>query len=90
VTDGAANMVACGKTLKFRHAICIAHTLNLIVKKSLDMSPTICAIRTKARRVVGYFRSSTSEKVSFTRFVYITLCHVYKRFEYCLNQIVEI
>nr|XP_033962438.1 zinc finger BED domain-containing protein 4-like [Pseudochaenichthys georgianus] len=62
VTDGAANMISCGKQLKLRHAICIAHTLNLIVKKSLDMTPVLCDIRAKARTLVGYFRSSTLAK----------------------------
>ena len=65
VTDGAANMVAYGKLLNLRHAICIAHNimLNLIVKKAVDQEPTLCTIRPKARRIVGYFRSSTSAKV---------------------------
>ncbi|KAK0156243.1 Zinc finger BED domain-containing protein 1 [Merluccius polli] len=62
VTDGAANMLACGRTLRLRHAICVAHTLNLIVKKCLDLTPVLSSIRTKARRLVGYFRSSTSAK----------------------------
>ncbi|KAK0137855.1 Zinc finger BED domain-containing protein 1 [Merluccius polli] len=55
-------MIACGKALRLRHAICVAHTLNLIVKKSLDLTPVLSAIRTKARRLVGYFRSSTTAK----------------------------
>ncbi|KAK0153212.1 Zinc finger BED domain-containing protein 4 [Merluccius polli] len=59
VTDGAANMLV---TLRLRHAICVAHTLNLIVKKCLDLTPVLSSIRTKARRLVGYFRSSTSAK----------------------------
>ncbi|KAJ4922012.1 hypothetical protein JOQ06_004031 [Pogonophryne albipinna] len=62
VTDGAANMISCGRELKLRHAICIAHTLNLIVKKSLDMTPVLCDIRAKSRKLVGYFRSSTLAK----------------------------
>ncbi|XP_033990656.1 zinc finger BED domain-containing protein 4-like [Trematomus bernacchii] len=62
VTDGAANMISCGKHLKLRHAICIAHTLNLIVKKSLDMTPVLSDIRAKSRKLVGFFRSSTLAK----------------------------
>ncbi|KAK0135681.1 Zinc finger BED domain-containing protein 1 [Merluccius polli] len=61
VTDGAANMLACGMTPWLRHAIRVAHTLNLIVKKCLDLTPVLSTIRTKARRLVGYFRSSTRE-----------------------------
>ena len=64
VTDGAANMLKCGRVLELRHAICIAHTLNLIVKKCFDLTPALSAIRSKVRRIVGYFRSSTSAKVS--------------------------
>ncbi|XP_076848031.1 E3 SUMO-protein ligase ZBED1-like isoform X1 [Brachyhypopomus gauderio] len=57
VTDGAS---ACGKNLKLRHAVCIAHTLNLVVKKALELTPVLSTIRTKARKLVGYFRSSTT------------------------------
>lgn len=78
VTDGAANMLACGKALRLRHAICVAHTLNLIVKKSLDLTPVLSAIRTKARRLVGYFRSSTTAKVgSLTLFSYLLMYYLF-------------
>lgn len=63
VTDGAPNMVACVRELKLRHHICIAHTLNLIVKKALDQNPALSGIRAKARKLVGFFRSSTTAKV---------------------------
>ncbi|CAJ1052271.1 zinc finger BED domain-containing protein 1 [Xyrichtys novacula] len=63
VTDGAPNMVACGRELKLRHHICIAHTLNLIVKKALEQSPVLSGIRAKARKLVGFFRSSTTAKM---------------------------
>ncbi|XP_037637100.1 zinc finger BED domain-containing protein 4-like [Sebastes umbrosus] len=62
VTDGAANMIACGRELRLRHTICIAHTLNLIVKKALELTPVLSDIRAKARKLVGYFRSSTTAK----------------------------
>ncbi|XP_076853561.1 E3 SUMO-protein ligase ZBED1-like [Brachyhypopomus gauderio] len=62
VTDGASNMIACGKNLKLCHAVCIAHTLNLVVKKALELTPVLSTIRTKARKLVGYFRSSTTAK----------------------------
>ncbi|XP_016320206.1 zinc finger BED domain-containing protein 4-like isoform X1 [Sinocyclocheilus anshuiensis] len=62
VTDGAANMIACGRELRLRHTVCIAHTLNLIVKKALDQTPVLADIRAKARKLVGYFRSSVTAK----------------------------
>ncbi|XP_034529154.1 zinc finger BED domain-containing protein 1-like [Notolabrus celidotus] len=67
VTDGAPNMVACVKELKLLHHICIAHTLNLVVKKALDQHPVVSGIRAKARKLVGYFRSSTTAKEKLTQ-----------------------
>ena len=64
VTDGAANMGACARELRLKHAICIVHTLNLMVKKALEQTPEISDIRGKSHKIVGYFRSSTTEKVS--------------------------
>ncbi|KAK1783896.1 hypothetical protein P4O66_023133 [Electrophorus voltai] len=55
-------MIACGKQLKLHHAFCIAHTLNIVVKKALELTPVLSAIPTKARKLVGYFRSSTTVK----------------------------
>lgn len=63
VTDGAANMAACAREMGVRHAVCVAHTLNLIVKKALDVNEPLSEIRTKSRRIVGYFKSSTTAKV---------------------------
>ncbi|KAK7910500.1 hypothetical protein WMY93_015184 [Mugilogobius chulae] len=63
VTDGAPNMIACVRELKLRHHLCIAHTLNLIVKKN----PVLSGIRAKARKLVGYFRSSTTAKKKLTQ-----------------------
>ncbi|XP_034529155.1 zinc finger BED domain-containing protein 1-like [Notolabrus celidotus] len=67
VADGAPNMVACVKELKLRHHICIAHTLNLVGKKALDQHPVVSGIRAKARKLVGYFRSSTTAKEKLTQ-----------------------
>lgn len=64
VTDGAANTGACARQLGLKHAICVAHTLNLIVKKALDPTPELSVIRAKSRKMVGYFRRSTTAKVS--------------------------
>lgn len=64
-----------------RHAICMAYILNLIVKKALDSTPVLSAIRTKARRPVRYFRSSTTAKVgsltllSYLLMYYLLLLH---------------
>lgn len=38
VTDGAANMGACAKELRLRHTNCVAHTLNLLIKKAIDQN----------------------------------------------------
>ncbi|KAL3977095.1 protein phosphatase 1L [Sarotherodon galilaeus] len=62
VTDGAANMGACARELRLKHAIYIAHTLNLVVKKALDQTPEVSDIRAKSKKIVGYFRSSTTAK----------------------------
>ncbi|XP_076137405.1 E3 SUMO-protein ligase ZBED1-like [Alosa pseudoharengus] len=62
VTDAAANMIACVRALNIRHAICIAHALNLIVKKSFDDVPGLNELRTKCRKLVTYFRTSTTGK----------------------------
>ncbi|KAI7806093.1 putative zinc finger BED domain-containing protein 6-like [Triplophysa rosa] len=73
VTDGAANMIACGRELRLRHTICTAHTLNLIVKKALDQTPVLSDIQAKARRLVAYFRSSTTAKVTDRGVVWMTV-----------------
>ncbi|CAM4530187.1 unnamed protein product [Leuciscus chuanchicus] len=62
VTDAAANMIACVRSLNVRHAICIAHGLNLIVRKSFDDISTFNDIRSKCRKLVTYFRTSTTAK----------------------------
>ncbi|XP_047461459.1 E3 SUMO-protein ligase ZBED1-like [Mugil cephalus] len=62
VTDAAANMTACARMLQIRHTICIAHSLNIIVRKSCDQIPTITEIRNKTRHIVTYFRSSVTAK----------------------------
>ena len=33
VTDAAANMLACGRELHLKQAVCVAHAINLMVKK---------------------------------------------------------
>ncbi len=48
VTDAAANMIACASRLKLRHTNCIAHALNLVVKKTIEQTPGLEDIRVKA------------------------------------------
>ncbi|XP_075884511.1 zinc finger BED domain-containing protein 6-like [Nelusetta ayraudi] len=67
VTDGAPNMVACVRELKLRHHICTAHALNLIIEKALDQNPVLSGIRAKARKLFGFFRSSTAAKEKLTQ-----------------------
>ncbi|XP_029316992.1 zinc finger BED domain-containing protein 1-like [Cottoperca gobio] len=67
VTDAAANMISCARMLQIRHTICIAHTMNLIVRKSCDQVETLTEIRNKTRQIVTYFRSSTTAKEKFTQ-----------------------
>ncbi|XP_023809217.1 zinc finger BED domain-containing protein 4-like [Oryzias latipes] len=62
VTDCAPNMVACANTLLLRHIMCFAHMLNLVVKKPLAQTPELEDIRSKGRRIVGLFKSSTTAK----------------------------
>ena len=62
VTDAAANMIVCVRSLNVRHVICIAHALNLIVRKSFDDISTFYDIRSKCRKLVTYFRTSTTAK----------------------------
>ncbi|KAL3976200.1 kinesin family member 14 [Sarotherodon galilaeus] len=62
VTDAAPNMIAATRTLQIRHSVCIAHKLNLLVKKSCDQIPELSSIRDKSRQIVSFFRSSTTAK----------------------------
>lgn len=47
VTDAAANMISCARMLQKRHTNYIAHSMNIIVRKSCDQIPTITEIRNK-------------------------------------------
>ena len=62
VTDAGANMVASVRSLNLRHVICFVHALNLVVKKSLDATPVLADIRSRSRKVVTYFKTSTTAK----------------------------
>lgn len=56
--DAASNVIACAEALKSRLLVCIAHGLNLLA----DRVPALCEMHTKAKRIVAYFHSSTTEK----------------------------
>ncbi|XP_068179073.1 E3 SUMO-protein ligase ZBED1-like [Antennarius striatus] len=60
ITDGASNMNACARQLNVRHAVCIAHTINLIVRKSFDDVEGLNELRQKSRRLVTLFKTSTT------------------------------
>lgn len=62
VTDAAANMIASSRKLQIRHTVCIAHSLNLTVRKSCDQIETLTDIRNKTKQIVTYFRTSTTAK----------------------------
>lgn len=49
-------------TIQIRHTVCIAHSINLIVKKSCDQVAQPTDIRKKTRQIGPYFRSSTTAK----------------------------
>lgn len=65
VTDGAANMGVCAKELCLRHTNCVVHTLNFLIKKAVDQNTVLSDIRANSRKIVGYFKSSTTAKVSY-------------------------
>ncbi|KAL0161448.1 hypothetical protein M9458_045173, partial [Cirrhinus mrigala] len=55
-----ANMVSAIQKLGLHHLPCFAHTINLIVKRAVEEHEVMADIRSRARRVVSYFRSSTN------------------------------
>ena len=63
VTDNAANMLAAVRNLNSVSSVsCFAHTLNLVVKKSLAAINDLVTIRKKCRSIVCYFKSSCLAK----------------------------
>ncbi|XP_054638097.1 zinc finger BED domain-containing protein 4-like [Dunckerocampus dactyliophorus] len=62
VIDCAPNMIACANLLHLRHIMCFAHMLNLVVKWSLAQTPELEDIRSRGRKIVGHFKSSTTAK----------------------------
>ncbi|KAK0134082.1 Zinc finger BED domain-containing protein 4 [Merluccius polli] len=76
VTDAGANMVASVRNLNVRHVICFAHSVNLVVKKSLDATPGMTDIR--SRKVVTYFKTSTTAKEKLREVQEQMQCPVHK------------
>ncbi|KAH8289491.1 hypothetical protein KR054_006101, partial [Drosophila jambulina] len=58
VTDNAASMIKACTILEKRHMPCYAHTLNLIMQDTLQLSK-IKPIIAKCKRIVGFFKSSS-------------------------------
>ena len=77
MADQNTNMLACARDLKVKHAVCIAHAINLMVKRALDQTPGLPELRMKARKLVGLFRSSTTAKVCYILFAVIILTIMY-------------
>lgn len=65
MSDAAPNMISSTRSLQTWHLVCIAHDLNVLVKKSCDQIPALTSIRHKSRQIVTYFRSSTTAKERF-------------------------
>ncbi|MGH0146569.1 UNVERIFIED_CONTAM: hypothetical protein FKN15_008369 [Acipenser sinensis] len=68
ITDNAANMVAAIRNMNICHLPCFAHTLNLIVKNASQNTPDLELVQEKARRIVGFFRSSSNAKERLSEF----------------------
>jgi hypothetical protein len=62
VTDAGANMIASVRNLNIRHVVCFAHALNLLLKKSLHATPGLADIRSRSRKGLTYFKTSTTAK----------------------------
>jgi len=59
-TDNASNIVAAANLLRWRHLPCFAHTLNLIVRDSLQAdSELVSRLQEKCKEITSAFRRST-------------------------------
>ncbi|XP_049831115.1 E3 SUMO-protein ligase ZBED1-like [Schistocerca gregaria] len=68
--DNASNMTAAVQlihsgNIDMQHVPCLAHTINLVVKSSLNSNSELCIMREKARKIVSYFKTScnANEKI---------------------------
>lgn len=62
MTDAAPNTIAYSSNLKVRRTTCFAHAINLFVKKPIDQTKGLEDIRSKARNIVTYIRTSTTAR----------------------------
>ncbi|XP_055082535.1 E3 SUMO-protein ligase ZBED1-like isoform X2 [Periophthalmus magnuspinnatus] len=62
VTDGARNIVESVNCLSIQNIHCFAHLLNHVVKKSISQTSELDTMRSKARKIVGHFKSSCTAK----------------------------
>ncbi|KAK7901638.1 hypothetical protein WMY93_018407 [Mugilogobius chulae] len=69
VTDGARNIVAMLIVCQFKIYIVLLTCLNLVVKKSISQTSELDTMRSKARKIVGHFKSSCTakEKLAITQ-----------------------
>ncbi|XP_049813686.1 E3 SUMO-protein ligase ZBED1-like [Schistocerca nitens] len=61
-TDNASNMTAAVQLIHsgniyMQHVPCLAHTINLVVKSSLNTNSELCIMWEKAREIVSYFKT---------------------------------
>ena len=61
VTDNGANILKAIKDFTpFRHIPCFAHTLNLVIKNSIEANDYVFGLLDKCRNIVAYFKKSTT------------------------------
>ena len=58
-TDSASNIVAAANLLRWRNLPCFAHTLNLIVRDSLQADSEVSRLQEKCKKITTAFRRST-------------------------------
>ncbi|XP_049939053.1 E3 SUMO-protein ligase ZBED1-like [Schistocerca serialis cubense] len=71
-TDNASNMTAAVQlihsgNIDMQHVPCLAHTINLVVKSSLNSNSELCIMREKARKIVSYFKTSCNANDHFSK-----------------------
>lgn len=62
VTDGAHNTEASVTLLNVRQTYCFARMLNLVIKKSICQTSELDNMRSRARKMVAHFKSSSKAK----------------------------
>ena len=59
ITDNASNIVAAINQLGWRHLPCFAHTLNLVVRDSIQGDDEVSRLQQKCKQIVTFFHHST-------------------------------